>query len=203
VSAPSVAAWPSSWALSSRDWIEALLTLPRGQRRLDHSESFDLAAVTDTVLAVHRPEATLRGPPDPRDARARRDTRRPPLAKRLVANLVDNDKQPHGTTAGASRAVLSVANSGPLVPAEEFERLVLPFQRLGAERTHQSEGLGLGLSIVQAIATAYQATSSPKHNQPAGSRSRSASPPATGPPGLTVAGGDLKPATAAPEGGLA
>jgi signal transduction histidine kinase len=41
--------------------IEALLTLSRSQRGLDQRERFDLAAVSDTVLAVRRPEATLRG----------------------------------------------------------------------------------------------------------------------------------------------
>jgi signal transduction histidine kinase len=53
---------------------------------------------------------------------------------------------------------LSVANSGPTVPESEVERIFRPFQRLGVERTDQSNGIGLGLSIVQAIATAHRAT---------------------------------------------
>jgi K+-sensing histidine kinase KdpD len=99
------------------------------------------------------------------------------------------------TTAGAARAVLSVANSGPAIPRDEVERLFRPFRRLGADRTEHSDGIGLGRSIVQAIATAHQATPPPMHNRSAGSRSRSASLPER-----AVAGGDLE--FAAAEGGL-
>ena len=52
-----------------------------------------------------------------------------------------------------------MANDGPPVPAAEVERLLEPFQRLGTDRTAPSDGHhGLGLSIVQAIATAHHAT---------------------------------------------
>ncbi|HYZ29301.1 MAG TPA: ATP-binding protein, partial [Thermoleophilaceae bacterium] len=37
-------------------------------------------------------------------------------------------------------------------------RLLEPFQRHGTDRTDHSDGLGLGLSIVTAIATAHGAT---------------------------------------------
>jgi signal transduction histidine kinase len=52
-----------------------------------------------------------------------------------------------------------VANDGAAIPAAEVERLLEPFQRLGTDRTVQSNGRhGLGLSIVRAIATAHHAT---------------------------------------------
>jgi signal transduction histidine kinase len=57
-----------------------------------------------------------------------------------------------------SRAVLSVANTGATVPAAAVDRLFQPFQRLAADRTSYGEGLGLGLSIVQAIADAHGAS---------------------------------------------
>ena len=60
-----------------------------------------------------------------------------------------------GTTAG--RAVLSVANSGPVIPPEEVDRLFDPFQRLGQDRTGGAAGSGLGLSIVKAVAAAHGA----------------------------------------------
>jgi len=50
-----------------------------------------------------------------------------------------------------------VINTGPVIPAAEVGRLLRPFQRFGTERTSHSEGLGLGLSIVQAIAQAHGA----------------------------------------------
>ena len=59
------------------------------------------------------------------------------------------------TTPGA--AVLSVANDGPVIPAEELERLQAPFERLGAARTGPGNGHGLGLSIVHAIVAAHEA----------------------------------------------
>ena len=51
-----------------------------------------------------------------------------------------------------------MANTGPAVPAAAVDRLFQPFQRLAAERTSRGEGLGLGLSIVQAIADAHGAS---------------------------------------------
>jgi signal transduction histidine kinase len=144
--------------------IEALLTLSRSQRGLDHHESFDLAAVTEEVLLARRGDAqrrllridaTLEPAPAWGDA---------PLAERLIANLVDNAMR-HNVAGGgieiatgtrAGRTILSVANSGPVVPAADLERLFEPFQRRASER-HGDDGLGLGLSIVHAIAEAHGA----------------------------------------------
>ena len=53
--------------------------------------------------------------------------------------------------------VLHVANTGPAVPPAEIDRLLRPFQRLGADRTNR-DGHGLGLSIVAAIAVAHGGT---------------------------------------------
>ncbi len=76
---------------------------------------------------------------------------------------------PHGrvdvtTSTAASRAVLSVANTGPAVPAAAVDRLFQPFRTLATDRTGRGEGLGLGLAIVQAIADAHGAaiTASPQ-----------------------------------------
>ena len=54
--------------------------------------------------------------------------------------------------------MLSIANTGPVVPAGEIERLFEPFQRLGRDRTGSDRHRGLGLSIVRAIATAHDGT---------------------------------------------
>jgi signal transduction histidine kinase len=144
--------------------IEALLTLARSQRGLDRRESLDLAAVTGSALAATGPEAESRrvrvnaslGP-----APALGDQR---LAERLAANLVDNAIR-HNTPGGwvevvtgirSGRSVLSVSNSGPVIPAEQVETLFQPFGRLETARTSR-DGLGLGLSIVIAIADAHDA----------------------------------------------
>jgi signal transduction histidine kinase len=64
-------------------------------------------------------------------------------------------------------AVLTVANSGPVIAPGQLASLVRPFQRLGSERTSHDRGHGLGLSIVDAIATAHGAKLT-VHAQPAG-----------------------------------
>jgi signal transduction histidine kinase len=145
--------------------IEALLTLSRGQAGLNRREGFDLADVTDQVLLPRRSEAATRGL-ELHDAlspaSAAGDAR---LVERLVANLVDNAVRynvPDGrvevaTKTEAGHAVLSVVNTGPAVPVTAVDQLLRPFQRLAPDRTMNREGVGLGLSIVQAIATAHDA----------------------------------------------
>ena len=146
--------------------IGALLNLASSERNLDHREPVDLMAVTEEVIAARRQEiehrdlrlnATLHG--------ARVEGNRQ-LLEQLVANLLDNAIEHNvaggrvdvTTTTSEGQAILSVANDGPVIAAEELDRLQQPFQRLGAERTSHGDGHGLGLSIVYAIATAHGAT---------------------------------------------
>ncbi len=90
----------------------------------------------------------------------------PRLVERLVANLISNAIR-HNHTGGRvelttasrdGRALLVVANTGPMVPPSELERIFQPFQRLDTARAADANGLGLGLSIVKAIADAHAAT---------------------------------------------
>jgi signal transduction histidine kinase len=146
--------------------IEALLTLARGQAGLGTREPFDLAEVAGQVLRARRPEAALRGLDLHETLSAAPASGDPRLAERLVANLVDNalnHNVAHGhadvaTETRNGQAVVTVVNTGPVVPPAEVGRLLRPFQRLGADRTGHGQGLGLGLSIVQAIATAHGAS---------------------------------------------
>lgn len=80
---------------------------------------------------------------------------------KLVSNAVRHNF-PDGrvtvdTRARNGRAVLTVTNTDPKVPPAELARLFLPFERLDPERTSGANGLGLGLSIVDAIAQAHAA----------------------------------------------
>jgi signal transduction histidine kinase len=142
--------------------IEALLTLSRSQRGLDGRQPVDLAAITAAAAAAaeHGSLAldTALGPAQ--------TTGDPRLVERLVANLVSNAIR-HNVAGGHIRlatetrdghAILTVGNTGPTVPAGELDRLFQPFQRLDTTRTDGTSGLGLGLSIVQAIAEAHDAT---------------------------------------------
>jgi signal transduction histidine kinase len=168
--------------------IEALLTLSRSQRGLDQHEPFDLAAVTDEILLTRRTEAEqhrLRIETTLDPALASGDAR---LGERLIANLVDNAIR-HNVDGGrieiatetkAGHAVLSVTNSGPMVPTAEVGRLFEPFQRLATDRNGDDNGLGLGLSIVHAIAGAHGAVLTVQA-QPAGGLDIEVSFPVSGP----------------------
>ncbi|RFU42125.1 sensor histidine kinase, partial [Actinomadura logoneensis] len=143
----------------------ALLTLARGQAGISRREPFDLAGLTgDAVLnrsqEARRLDVTVRT--DLAAAPASGDAR---LAERMVTNLVDNALR-HNVPGGlvevtaATRdgaAELTVANTGRVIPEPAVEQLFEPFERLGAEKAGRAEGLGLGLSIVQAIADAHDA----------------------------------------------
>jgi signal transduction histidine kinase len=145
--------------------IEALLTLATSESGLGQHEPVDLAAVTGQVLLTRRTEADrlgLRIRAAVQPAALHGDLI---LTERLVANLVDNAVR-HNVAGGhvevttATRngcAVLSVASTGPVIPAAEIGRLFQPFRRLSERRPHHGDGHGLGLSIVQAIATAHGA----------------------------------------------
>jgi signal transduction histidine kinase len=139
--------------------IAALLTLASGEGGVERWESFDLAEIARRVLADRAVsgisiETTLSPGPAGGDPR---------LAESLVANLIDNAMRynvPGGsvtvsTAAIGGRAVLPVSSTGPVIPAEQVDRLFQPFQRLTGERLHG--GYGLGLAIVRAIAEAHNA----------------------------------------------
>jgi signal transduction histidine kinase len=134
--------------------IEALLALASSQ-----------GAVTSAVLLAARPEAARQGLSMHADTGPAHMLGDKLLTGRLVANLVGNavrhnvtdGKIDVTTTARDGRAILTVANSGPVIPPEAVGRLFQPFSRLDRRRAHYDSGHGLGLSIVRAIAAAHDA----------------------------------------------
>jgi len=146
--------------------LEALLTLASSERGLDRWEPFDLSGLTGEVLRTRRPELDRLGLQIETSIAAAPASGDPALAERLVTNLLDNAVRynvPGGrvevaTATKAERALLSVASTGPVIPPEQVERLLEPFQRLGHRTTTNDGHHGLGLSIVRAIATAHDAT---------------------------------------------
>jgi signal transduction histidine kinase len=168
----TTAAWRSTAkeVLASSDeqtrLIEALLTLATSESGLSGHQPVDLASTVTATLADLQPEIDGLGiqisevtEPGPLDGD-------PLLVARLVANLLTNAIR-HNIAGGCvevrtgmdeGRAVLSVTNTGQLIPPAEVERLFQPFQRLSRRRANYKDGHGLGLSIVRAIATAHGAT---------------------------------------------
>jgi len=141
--------------------IEALLTLASSERGLERRELLDLAELAQRALDRAGLEISRDGlHPAPTSGD-------PALVERLIANLVDNavgHNDDRGevmvrTRSEAGLSLLSVTNTGPVVPAEDVDRLFEPFERLDDGRGAQMDGHhGLGLSIVRAIAAAHGAT---------------------------------------------
>jgi signal transduction histidine kinase len=141
--------------------IEALLELACSNHGLRRREPVELAELTAAVLRAHDlgtlgsfvalDPVWIVGDPD--------------LLERLVQNLVSNAIR-HNIAGGrvevvtgaqAGRALLCVANTGRLIPADAIQRLFQPFRRLAPTSPETADGVGLGLAVVQAIADAHGA----------------------------------------------
>jgi two-component system, OmpR family, sensor kinase len=75
------------------------------------------------------------------------------LAQNAVQHTAEGDEIGFGTFVGEDEVRLWVRDTGPGIPFEEQERVFDRFYRAGGER--RSDGAGLGLTIVQAIARAH------------------------------------------------
>ncbi|MFG2607063.1 sensor histidine kinase [Streptomyces sp. NPDC048514] len=148
----------------SEQLVEGLLLLARSDNQIVERGPVDLAEVaTQAVDQVHG-EAEAKGVKI-------RGERRPAvvqgngvLLERIALNLVQNavryNVREDGwveveTEVEHGQAVLTVANTGPVVPAYEIDNLFEPFRRLRTERTGSDKGVGLGLSIVRSVARAH------------------------------------------------
>ena len=153
--------------------IEALLILARGQRGLARQVPLDLAAITRDVLAARAERIAASGLTVSVTLKPGLLGGDEALLERAVGNLADNALR-HNAPGGSvwitadtdgGRAVLTVANTGAEIPPDAVDRLLLPFQRGGEpgaayrarSRAGPDDGLGLGLSIVAAIAAAHGA----------------------------------------------
>ena len=166
--------------------IEALLTLASSEQGIERGEPFDLAKIAGDAVAARQAAVQRRGIRVETALGPASASGDPNLVASLVANLVENALRynaPGGWSSVATmtvdgRARLTVANTGPVIAADQIERLFEPFQRLSDERTRRTDGpsyglgpdpgsghgagLGLGLAIVRAIANAHGATVLPR-----------------------------------------
>ena len=153
--------------------VDGLLALARSESRLLSLREVDLAELVgdvagDLAASANQVELTL----DLADATAWGDRA---LLERLAANLIENGIR-HNAPGGWVRvgvaqedgeAVLRVANSGPRITAEEVESFFRPFVQRQEPAAGRS-GLGLGLSIVQAIVRAHDASLSARARRDGG-----------------------------------
>lgn len=143
--------------------ISGLLDLAGAENGPIDRRPVDLADIVEHVADLTAPEAESAG------VEVRTDVGETPtsgdaiLLERLVANLVENGIR-HNVAGGwvearcrsvDEHAEVVVTNTGPEVPAYEVAELFQPFRRLDRDRIVVDRGVGLGLSIVEAIARAH------------------------------------------------
>lgn len=100
----------------------------------------------------------------------------PDALQRAIANLIRNAVRYAGSEgpisitadAAAGRVTVVIADCGPGVPADQLERLFVPFYRPDPSRARASGGVGLGLAIVRSAIQACDGTVSCRNRQPSG-----------------------------------
>ncbi len=141
--------------------IDGLLLLARSERELAERRFVDLADVVEHVVGRPWTDETVELEIDTTEAPTIGD---PVLLEQLVRNLVDNGVRHNlveggfvrvATRTDSTSAVLEVSNSGPVIAPYELDDLVEPFHRLRGDRMADTDGAGLGLSIVRAIVQAH------------------------------------------------
>jgi signal transduction histidine kinase len=144
-----------------------------GRGREVPTEEVDLAALSRELVELYRPEASehqvtldYRGV-DGAPVRGNRQL----LAQALV-NLLENaikyvpggGRIEVGLAIDSDSVVLTVADNGPGIPAEDRKRILEPFVRL--ERDREIVGSGLGLSLVAAVIRLHQGSVELLDDQP-------------------------------------
>jgi signal transduction histidine kinase len=142
--------------------VARLDELTRDLRILTRSRSMRATAavpiqLSDLVaaeVALRRPDRGVRYRTEMTPANIAAD---PDAVVRVVRNLFDNAER-HAraeirvtVSRDLNDVILSVANDGPSIPAEERERIFEPFMRLDEARSLDVGGSGLGLAIVRSI----------------------------------------------------
>ncbi|MFJ4006594.1 sensor histidine kinase [Streptomyces sp. NPDC090023] len=158
----------------SEQLVEGLLLLARSDNQIVERGPVDLAEVAGQAIDQVRGEAETRSVEIRSELEPAVVRGNGVLLERIALNLVQNavrynvapDETREGEAAESGwvevstavqhgRAVLTVSNTGPVVPAYEIDNLFEPFRRLRTERTGSDKGVGLGLSIVRSVARAH------------------------------------------------
>lgn len=141
----------------SQRTLDGLLALARSQAGAGQRHRVDLAEIVANGL-------------DGGDLTVRTDLRpapvsgEPVLLERMCGNLVDNAVRHNhsgghvevATSVADGQAFLRIGNSGAPIAPETVDQLREPFVRGDGARIHTDRGIGLGLSIVDAIVAAHR-----------------------------------------------
>lgn len=102
----------------------------------------------------------------------------PVAFRRMVDNLLDNARRYGGGKASitierrGAEVVLSIDDAGPGVPQAQLSSLTEPFMRLESSRSRHTGGVGLGLSIVLALAHRFDGNLELQNRAEGGLRAR-------------------------------
>lgn len=151
--------------------IENVLDFSRIEqgRKQYEFEPTNLIALTETTVKLMEPYAAERGvkvsfntPGEGRGGECAVDGR---AIQQALVNLIDNaikHSAPGETVAveiqndvAANVFNLSVTDHGPGIPAPEQEKIFERFYRLGSELRRETQGVGIGLSVVKHIVEAH------------------------------------------------
>jgi signal transduction histidine kinase len=146
----------------SEQLIERLLTLARSEQEVTERTALDLADLAAVVVKQEQPDARERAITVSTDLRPAPVVGSPVLMERLAANLVQNAirHSPSGVEAivrtdrSDDLSILQVENPGAVLRQHEVDEMFEPFRR-GDERVRNDCSVGLGLSIVRAVAQAH------------------------------------------------
>ena len=158
--------------------IDALLVLARSERGIEQWSPVDLSSVVASVVDQSAAAAAVAGVTVSSTLEPVVVRGDPGLLERLAGNLVENAIR-HNVTGGTAavsvssceksrQAVLEVENTGPVLEPASLDGLVEPFRRAGPDRASNDGGVGLGLSIVDAVVTAHHGTMTLRARQKGG-----------------------------------
>jgi signal transduction histidine kinase len=143
--------------------VDGLLALTRSEQLDRGREQVDLAILAEDALDVHSAAIRARGLTVDAALGEARMVGDPALLDRMTGNLIDNAIR-HNVDGGQIRVttaatdtgvVLTVTNSGAVIPGPAIEQLRRPFHRLGGRARTEDHGLGLGLAIADAVCRAH------------------------------------------------
>jgi signal transduction histidine kinase len=144
--------------------LESFLTLARAQHGgLPDQAAVSLREVVSAAIDAHGDAIAAKGIGVRQGKGDARVIGSETLLARMVENVIDNavrHNEPSGwirieTQVRDDAARLIVESGGRGLDERSVRELALPFRRVGAERTGSDNGVGLGLSIVGAIAAAH------------------------------------------------
>jgi signal transduction histidine kinase len=148
--------------------IDALLVLARSERGIERWSPVDLTSLVTSAVDQSAAEAVAAGVTVSSSLEPVVVSGDQSLLECLAGNMVENAIR-HNVTGGtvavsacssnrSQEAVLEVENTGPVLDPGSVDGLVEPFRRAGPDRASHDGGVGLGLSIVNAVVTAHHGT---------------------------------------------